>query len=179
MSTPLKLLMAALLVLGPLSGFLLGRSTAPALGDGPVLRELAHQRALLEEHLARDVRAPAEVRCAVAASPPASGDTAHLKTELVQAVRDELALRPGEHVPDAGPRAPAPEPSAQSLAALQESHQVIDNAARVRRWTNEDRQTLRRALGEMTPDQRVEVMRRLTTSLNGKVIDLQTQGAPL
>ncbi|WP_144429515.1 hypothetical protein [Myxococcus hansupus] len=101
-----------------------------------------------------------------------------MKAELIQVVREELTARGEARVVDDGARVPAPEPSAQSLVAQQESYQVIDAAARARRWTNEDRDALRRAFVEMAPNQRIEVMRRFSTSLNGKKIDLQTQGAP-
>ncbi|GHG61866.1 hypothetical protein [Comamonas sp. JC664] len=146
-----------------------------------MLHEFASQRALLEEHLVRRSREDARVPCvagAGAVSELAPGALAQLKTELVQAVRDELALRSDEAAFDAETRAPAPEPSAQSLVALQEGHQLIDHAVRALRWTNEDRQTLRRAMVQMTHDQQVEVLRRLSTSLSGKEVDLQTQGAP-
>lgn len=180
MSTSLKMLMAALWLMGPLAGFAAGRWTVPqpALEPEPVLRELSSQRALLEEHLVRNPRQDASVRCAVAASALAPGEMAQLKTELVQAVRDELALRSDESTLAEGARVPGPEPSEQSLVAVQDGHRLIDNAVRTLRWTNEDRQTLRRAMVEMTYEQQVEVMRRLSASLSGKKLDLQTHGAP-
>ncbi|HYH96186.1 hypothetical protein [Hyalangium sp.] len=73
MSTRLKRLLAASLVLGPTAGFLAGRLTDPDTEDRPVLHELARQRALLEEHLARAEAPPPEVRCAVA-SPTCGND---------------------------------------------------------------------------------------------------------
>ncbi len=92
MSTSLKPLMAALLVLAPLTGFVAGRWSAPspAMELGPVLHELASQRALLEGHLVRRSREDARVRCAAgvgAVSELAPGALAQLKTELVQGSR--------------------------------------------------------------------------------------------
>src|SRR5689334_22301862 len=110
MSAALKLLLATLLVMGPFTGFFMGRWTAPATGNGPVLEELARQRVLLEGRLAaREVRVPSEVRCAVGTSALDSGDMARLKTELVQAVRDELAIRTEERASDEAARVPMSE----------------------------------------------------------------------
>ncbi|WP_375772844.1 hypothetical protein NR798_18800 [Archangium gephyra] len=177
MSTPLKRLLVASLILGPTAGFVAGRLTAPDTGDGPVLRELAQQRALLEEHLARAEAPPPEIRCAVAAPTGGTVDAQWLRTELARVLREELAPHTG--APDAAPRAPpASEPPAQSLAAHQEGLQVVERALSARRWTPEDAAALRQELPHMTASQRAEVIRRLLTALNTQTIDVQTRGPP-
>ncbi|MFY0572753.1 hypothetical protein ACN28E_54230 [Archangium lansingense] len=177
MSTSLKRLLAASLVLGPTTGFLAGRLTAPDTGDGPVLRELAQQRALLEEHLARAEAPPPEVRCAVAAPTGSTVDAQWLRTELAQVLREELALHAG--APDAAPRPPpSSEPPARSLTAHQDGLQVVDRAISARRWTTEDAAALRRVLPDMTASQRTEVIRHLLTTLNSNTLEVQTQGPP-
>ena len=172
-----KPLLAMLLVVGPPAGFALGRWTAPDAGDGPVLRELARQRVLLEERRA-PAPSPSDVRCATPAPALASADLERLRSEVARAVREQLDLRPEARASDVDSRASPPEPTAQNLAALQEGHQLIDHVAQTLRWTPEDRQTLRRVLNDMTFEQREEVMRRLVTTLNGKKLDLRTQGTP-
>jgi hypothetical protein len=170
MSNPVKLLLAATLVLGGfLGGFVTGRGTAPALGQQEVLRELERQLRPLEEHLARP---PPEVRCAVAPTV----DTTWLRAELARAVREELALhRPDASVPE---QQPPPEPPPQSGPALQQAHRVIDEALRARRWTEEDARAFRRSLADLTDAQRDEVLRRFSATLNSNTLDVQTQGLP-
>ncbi|KFA90646.1 hypothetical protein [Archangium violaceum] len=179
MSTPLKRLLAASLILGPATGFFVGRLTAPDTGDRPLLLELARQRALLEEHLARAEAPPPEVRCAVVSPSGGTVDAQWPRAELVQVLRDELARAHHTEAPDTAPRPPPPsEPPARSLAAHQEGHQMVDRAISARRWTTEDAAALRWVLADMTAPQRAEVIRRLLATLNSNTLDVQTQGPP-
>jgi hypothetical protein len=175
MSTQMKL-WVAMLVLGPIAGFLVGRQTAPA-ADTSVLREFERQRALLEKLVAQAPTPPPEVQRAVAASPASAEDLARLRSELTQVLREELAQRasPPEATPPPIARA---EPSPRNLEAHQQGHQLIDAATRARRWTDEDAQAFRLVLGDMTEAQREDVLRRLVTTINGRTLDIQTRGAP-
>ncbi len=175
MSTQVKLLLSATLLLSGTFGFLLGRGTAPASsGQEAVLRELAGLRTRLDTHLARErpLGAPPEVHCAVAPGV----DAAALKAELVKVLREELGTRAqGEPAPE--PR-PPPAPPLQAVAAHQQGLRVLDEATRARRWTEEDARSLRRAMVDMTDTQRAEVVRRLVTTLNSNTLDVQTRGMP-
>ncbi|MCP3063202.1 hypothetical protein LXT21_30940 [Myxococcus sp. K38C18041901] len=161
----MKALLIASLCLGPVLGFLAGRATqAPASTDlEPVLRELAAQRALLTTLHAPPPRAPVGGNL----------DSAWLRAEITEAVREALEEKPAPPV-----EAPPPETSAQALAALQEGHKVIDNAIASRRWTDEDVSALRRALRTMTAPQQDEVVRRLVIALNSNTLEVRTHGAP-
>lgn len=178
MSTQMKL-WVAMLVLGPIAGFLVGRQTAPApAADTSVLRELERQRALLEKLVAQAPSPPPEVPRAVAASPASAEDLARLRSELTQVIREELAQRAAPPEATSSPVVRA-EPSSRNIDAHQKGHQLIDAATRARRWTDEDAQALRLALGDMTETQREEIVRRLITTLNGGTLAVQTRGPPL
>jgi hypothetical protein len=64
------------------------------------------------------------------------------------------------------------------VAAHQDGLRLIDEATRARRWREEDAATLRRLLIDMTPAQRQEVSRRLSTTINAGGLDVQVVGPP-
>ncbi|ADO69823.1 hypothetical protein [Stigmatella aurantiaca] len=175
MSTQVKLLLSATVLLSGTFGFLLGRGTAPAAsGQEEVLREIAGLRTRLDAHLTqeRPTGPPPEVRCAVA-SPV---DAAALKAELAKVLREELGTQ-AQGEPVLEPQ-PPPALSPQAVAAHQQAQRILEEATRTRRWSDEDARSLRRALVDMTDAQREEVVRRLITTLNSNTLDVQTQGMP-
>lgn len=178
-SSRMKLLLATSLCLGPLVGFIAGQATAPSSADtGPVLEELARQRALLESVL-EATRAPSlQMRHASAPPTGSTVDAAWLRAELAQILREELGNRAEDERADARKKPPAPEPTPQNLAAFQEGSKVIDNAIAARRWTEADAAALRGALGTMTPAQQDEVIQRLMVTLNTNTLEVRTLGAP-
>ncbi|NVJ27048.1 MULTISPECIES: hypothetical protein [Myxococcus] len=179
MSSRMKLLLTTSLCLGPLTGFIAGRATAPNSADtGPVLEELARQRALLQSVL-EATRAPSlQMRHASAPPTGSTVDAAWLRAELAQVLREELGNRAPTEPEDAQKKPPAPEPTPQNLAAFQEGTRVIDKAIAARRWTEEDASSLRKELGAMTPAQRDEVIQRLVVTLNTNTLEVRTMGAP-
>ncbi|MCE9668700.1 hypothetical protein LY474_12825 [Myxococcus stipitatus] len=163
---------AATLVLVGVSSFLAGRQTG-SLRDDAVLRELEQVRSRLDTLATRD---PVTARPDPATAPTV--DTTRLSAELAQVLREELARASVTARPAPTP-APAPaEPTPQATRAHQQARQLLDDAVRARRWTTEDALAFRRALVDMTPTQRDEVIRRLVTSINSQSLDVQTQGAP-
>jgi len=164
---------AATLVLVGVSSFLAGRQTGSTRDDA-VLRELQQVRSRLDALATRDA---ATARPAPAAA-PTTVDTSRLSAELAQVLRDELARAPLTARPAPTP-APAPvEPTPQATRAHQQARQLLDDAARARRWTTEDALAFRRALVDMTPAQRDEAIRWLVTAINSQSLDVQTQGSP-
>lgn len=170
------LISTATLALGTGLGLTLGQATPPVSSGSQeeVLRLLAGQQALLETLPAR-LAAQAgsqQVQCAVAASSGAGADIAALRAELAQ-VRQELAQARGD-----SPRTPEPpeEPPAQSLAAQQRSHQIIEEASRSGSWRTEDAQALRQLLIGMEDPQRKEVISRLIVLLNSGKLQSHAEG---
>lgn len=179
MSSRMKLLLTASLCLGPIAGFVAGRVTAPSSADtGPVLEELARQRALLESVLEAARAPPFQMRQASAPPTGSTVDAAWLRAELAQVLREELGNRALQEPEDSKKRPSPPEATPQNLAAFQEGSKVIDNAIAARRWTEEDATLLRKALGTMTPAQQDEVIQRLVITLNTNTLEVRTIGAP-
>ncbi|MCP3065127.1 hypothetical protein LXT21_40780 [Myxococcus sp. K38C18041901] len=158
------------LVLG--AGFLAGRQAASTT-DAAVMSELERVRARLDA-LADSHLAPTRVDCPSVMAP--SVDTTRLGVELAQVLREELARSLAAPRPVSAPALAEPLP--QSSGAHQQARHLLDDAVRARRWTTEDALAFRRALVDMTPTQRDEVIRRLVTSINSQALDIQTQGPP-
>lgn len=164
-----KALWGAALVLTGGGGFLAGRMSAAPSGQEEVLRELRQQRELLTALLSRSEAGSSPTRGA-----PAGGavDVQGLRAEVARAVREELKAAGAERLEPREEPAPAP-PAPKAVAAHQEGLRLIDEATRSRRWRDEDAHALGRLLVDMTPAQRQEVIRRLTTTLNAGGIDVQ------
>jgi hypothetical protein len=174
MQMQVKVLLGAALVLASGLGFVTGRVTSEPSGQDEVLRELHRQRELLEEHLSRQEAGPPLMRCATDSG---AVDAAGLRAEVARTVREELKAAGVER---AVPREEAtpPPPSPRSVVAHQDGLRLIDEATRARRWREEDAATLRRLLIDMTPTQRQEVIRRLSTTINAGGLDVQVVGPP-
>ncbi len=171
-----KLLLLGMLGLGVALGFFVGRGTAPEASHDELLRLLMRQGEQLEALEARIGPASQQVRCAMAAPAGASGlDAAWLQAELSRIIHEELGSQ-REEVKQA--RAPVPEPSAESLTALQSGHHLLDEASRSQRWREEDAKAMRRVMRELNGAQREELMRRFAVFVNSGGVDVQVRGSP-
>ena len=170
----MKVLLGAALALAGGLGFVAGRETSAPPGQEEVLRELHHQRELLAELLSRPEAGPPPTRCAAASG---GVDAEWLRSEVARAVREELKAAGLERPEPREEPAPAP-PAPGSVAAHQEGLRLIEEATHTRRWREEDAHAMGRLLADMTPAQRQEVIRRLTTTLNAGGIDVQVVGSP-
>lgn len=172
----MKLLLLVTLGLGGALGFLAGRGTAPDAPHDELVRLLERQGAQLEALEARLGPASQQVRCAAASPSGAPGlDAAWLQAELSRILHEELGSRREE---SKQARTPAPEPSTESLTALQEGHRLIDDASRSQRWREEDAQAMRRLLRGLSGPQREELMRRFAVLVNEGGVDVQVRGSP-
>lgn len=174
MQTQMKLLLLVTLGLGGGLGFLAGRGTAPEPSHDELLGLLTRQGAQLEALAARLGPASQQVRCAVASPGGAPGlDAAWLQTELSRILHEELGSRREE---EKQARTPVPEPSTESLMALQEGHRLVDEASSARRWREEDARAMRRVLRGLNGAQREELMRRFAVLVNAGGVDVQVRG---
>lgn len=176
MQTQMKLLLLVTLGLGGALGFLAGRGTAPEAPHDELLRLLARQGEQLEALEARLGPVSQQERCAVAAPAGAPGlDAAWLRAELSRILHEDLGSR-GAEAKQA--QAPVPEPSTESLMALQEGHRLLDEASRYHRWREEDAQAMRRVMRGLNGAQREELMRRFAVFVNAGGVDVQVRGPP-
>ncbi|PTL75514.1 hypothetical protein [Vitiosangium sp. GDMCC 1.1324] len=176
MQSHIKLLLLVTGGLGCALSFLAGRATAPDSSHDELLRLLERQGAQLEALEARLGPASQQTRCAVAAPGGAPGlDTAWLQAELARILHEELGSQRAEAK---GAQTPVPEPSTESLTALQEGHRLLDEASRSQRWREEDAQAMHRAMRELNGVQREELMRRFAVFVNAGGVDVQVKGPP-
>ncbi|QRO01122.1 hypothetical protein JRI60_19830 [Archangium violaceum] len=173
MQTRMKLLLLVTWGLGGGLGFLVGRGSAPLDTHDELRTLLERQGAQLTALEARLGPASRQVHCAVAAPGGGGLDAAWLRAELSRILEEELGPRRAK----AG-QEPAPEPSTESVASLQEGHRLIDEASRARRWTEEDARELRRMMGGLSGAQREELMRRFAVFVNAGGVDVQVRGPP-
>ncbi|WNG37890.1 hypothetical protein F0U60_32480 [Archangium minus] len=172
----MKLLLLVTLGLGGGLGFLAGRGTAPETSHDELLSLLTQQGTQLAALEARLGSASQQARCAVASPAGAPGiDATWLQAELSRILHEELGSRREE---EKQARTPAPEPSTESLMALQEGHRLVDEASSARRWREEDAHAMRRVLRGLNSAQRDELMRRFAVLVNAGGIDVQVRGPP-
>lgn len=124
----------------------------------------------------RDAR-PEPTRVAVPANDDAS------RQALAQLIREEVRLA----VADASPEAQRAQEEAiaeaqvldspENQAAYQSASDVVNTAVAAKRWTEEDKETLRAAFGLLTNDQRMELMNMLAPAINGGEIAVEVSGS--
>lgn len=67
--------------------------------------------------------------------------------------------------------------SPENQAAYQSASDVVNTAVAAKRWTEEDKETLRAAFGLLTNDQRMELMNMLAPAINGGEIAVEVSGS--
>jgi hypothetical protein len=111
---------------------------------------------------------------------PANNDMS--RQALAQIIREEVR----QAVADASPEAQRAREEAvaeaqvlsspENSAAYQSASDVVHAALAAKRWTEEDKETFRDAFGQLTNDQRMELMNILAPAINGGTVKVEVDG---
>lgn len=110
-----------------------------------------------------------------------SGDTV-TQQSLTKIIRDELRQALAQWTPDSQQARAQEIVSAQlrnspeNRAAYQSASDIVRTAVAAKRWTEEDRQTFREAMGHLTKEQHMELMELLLPAINRGEITVETAG---
>jgi hypothetical protein len=67
----------------------------------------------------------------------------------------------------------------ESERAFAEASQILTRIIDSKRWTENDKEAVRRELLKVTPQQKVEFTRRMAIALNSGQVAVETRGPPL
>ena len=110
-----------------------------------------------------------------------SGDTV-TQQSLTKIIRDELRQALAQWTPDSQQARAQEIVSAQlrnspeNRAAYQSASDIVHTAVAAKRWTDDDRQTFREAMGHLTKEQHLELMEILIPAINCGEIKVETAG---
>jgi len=111
---------------------------------------------------------------------PANGEVS--RQELAQVIREEVRQALAKESPEAQRAREEAIANATILntpenhAAYQRASSVVNTAVAAKRWTEEDKETLRTAFGQLTNDQRMELMNMLVLAINHGEVTVETPG---
>ena len=104
------------------------------------------------------------------------------RQDLAQIIRDEVR----HAVADASPEAQRAKEEAiaeaqilnspENRAAYQNASSVVTTAVAAKRWTEEDKETFRASFGQLTNDQRMELMNVLAPAINNGQVKVEVMG---
>jgi hypothetical protein len=104
------------------------------------------------------------------------------RQDLAQIIREEVR----HAVADASPEAQRAREEAiaeaqilnapENRAAYQSASSVVTTAVAAKRWTEEDKETFRSTFGQLTNDQRMELMNILAPAINGGEVKVEVTG---
>jgi hypothetical protein len=94
-------------------------------------------------------------------------------------LQEELRAFAGSATSSASPatKPEPPPPSAQSVAATEQAHRLIEAATTARRWSERDREQLRVLFPQLTNEQRQEILTSLLPAVNRGDIKVETTGS--
>ena len=104
------------------------------------------------------------------------------RQDLAQIIRDEVRHAVAAASPEAQRAKEEAIAEAQILnspenrAAFQNASNVVQTAVAAKRWTEEDKETFRAAFGQLTNDQRMELMNTLAPAINNGQVKVEVMG---
>lgn len=109
---------------------------------------------------------------------PAPALLSDLDARIEQAVTRALQAQASNAGPreDPAPREP-PAPDAQNAAAWVRGNEVVDRALDARRWGDAQARELSATVPSLTPQQQVDLLRRLSVAINEGQLKVETRGA--
>jgi hypothetical protein len=113
-------------------------------------------------------------------SVPATSEVS--RQDLVRVIRDEVHHAMAQENPEAQRAREEAIAEAQMLnspenhAAYQSASSVVNTAVAAKRWTEEDKETFSTAFGQLTNDQRMELMNILAPAINNGEIEVEVTG---
>jgi hypothetical protein len=119
---------------------------------------------------------PQPVRAPTAATPEIS------RQDLAQLIRDEVRNAVAQESPEAQRAKEEAIAEAKILnspenkAAYQSASSVVTTAVAARRWTEEDKENFRAAFGQLTNNQRMDLMNVLAPAINNGDIKVEVRG---
>ena len=111
---------------------------------------------------------------------PANTDVS--RQDLAQIIRDEVRQAVAQESPEAQRAREEALAEAKILnspenhAAYQSASSVVTTAVAAKRWTEEDKETFRSAFGQLTNDQRMDLMNTLAPAINRGEIKVEVTG---
>jgi hypothetical protein len=104
------------------------------------------------------------------------------RSDLAQVIREEVRQAMAKESPEAQRAREEAIAEAQVLnspenrAAYQSASSVVTTAVAAKRWTEEDKETFRVAFGQLTNDQRMELMNTLAPAINRGEVTVEVSG---
>jgi hypothetical protein len=164
--------------------FLIAAAFAAGIAGGFAAASLLRSDSVGDDYL-RQLDARLErIEASRGALPPsttvaAAFDSPALRREIRQMLQEELRAFASTGAGSASPAAKPepPPPSAESVAATEQAHRLLEAAATARRWTDRDREQLRVLLPQLTNEQRQEILTSLIPAVNRGDIKVETTGS--
>ena len=114
------------------------------------------------------------------ATAPANSEVS--RSDLAQVIREEVRQAMAQESPEAQRAKEEAIANAKILntpenrVAYQSASSVVHTAVAAKRWTEEDKETFRAAFGQLTNDQRMELMNVLAPAINNGQVKVEVMG---